>query len=85
MKCTVSGDIITFSTGKRISANHGIFGICADLIVSEGYDGGITNGHDGELLPIECDELSDMMIARWMAFKTKSGAAKDHENTHHQR
>ena len=62
----VDVDELVFSTGKRIYAHLGIIGIDSELIISEGYDGGID---DDEFTASERAELADYAIELWRQYK----------------
>lgn len=71
----LSRDLYRLSTGRTISANHGLISISTqrdpqsteDFEVCEGYDGPV---HDlTEWTRDEVMELADFMIAQWQALK----------------
>jgi hypothetical protein len=61
-------DEIIFDSGRRVYANNGIVGLAPDLMVSEGYDGGID---DDRWTAAERAELADMMIDLWTQYRKK--------------
>ena len=74
----IKGDTVTFSSGRTRYANNGIIGLCPDLTVSEGYDGGFpiesyewNKPDENDLTKEDCIELADFMIAQWQKFRDK--------------
>lgn len=68
-------DNITLSTGRTISANCGIVGIDPYGEVFGGFDDGIRGASQfdrdaDKFTAEERSELADLIIARWVAFKT---------------
>ncbi len=85
----IEGDIVTFSTGKKVDVNCGIIGLSPDLDVSAGYDNGWFNADpfywDDDkanpqssryLTPDEQIELADYMVQQWLRFKERAIAEK---------
>ncbi len=66
-------NLYTLSSGRRVYANHGIFGLGHDgagidgALLTEGYDGPVFDADDWT--PDERAEVADEMIRRWTAFK----------------
>ncbi len=68
---------VHLKSGRTVYANKGIFGLDADLAVSQGYDGMIgwpqlafdePNPETG-LITADMREIADMMIDRWRRFQ----------------
>lgn len=80
MTCQLDGkNKVHFSTGVEIYTHNGIVGIDEALGVTHGYDGSINLWPDEDYVdgrafssPVECIELADMMIARWMAYRKRA-------------
>lgn len=77
----IDGEVLVFSTGKRIYANRGIIGLSEEIIsdeydlFAEGYDGMVYRNYtsvDGErvstLTNEEKIELAEYMIGLWTKF-----------------
>lgn len=64
---------LVFSSGHRLYAHANIIGLGPGNDVHDGYDGTISwpqeEWEKGELSREDMLELTDMMIARWQAFK----------------
>jgi hypothetical protein len=58
------GDRIIFDAGK-VWHSEGVIGLSPDLMLYEGYDQKAAV----DLNAAQRDELADLMIARWTAFK----------------
>jgi hypothetical protein len=66
----------TLSSGRRIYANRGIFGLCEEMRLHEGYDGAVytdvgagewrdPTDDDAPLTKPERDEIAGFMVERW--------------------
>lgn len=64
MKYDPKREEYVFDTGKTFHANCGTIGIDNDLVISEGYDGGL----DEDLTDGEKIELANYMIDLWLKF-----------------
>jgi len=62
----LKNDILKFSTGRELYANHGIIGINSALGIFEGYDDDV---YDDVWLKEEKIELADYMISLWSKYK----------------
>lgn len=73
------------STGRKVYANAGFFGINSQLEVGEGYDSGedfdaYDSTSEGYWTVAERKELADYMISLWTAFRdSQSDAGAKHE------
>ena len=70
---------IVLSSGRVLRPNGGFVGINSEMAVCEGYDGGIDveedwSAYGGEKpwTAAEQVEFADIMIQRWMEWKTRA-------------
>ena len=73
------GDQLIFPSGREVRAHGGVIGICRDLGISHGWDGGfdwvsVDERHSqsiSSLTDADMLALADLMISRWTRFKAE--------------
>jgi hypothetical protein len=67
------------TTGRRVYANNGIWGLTPDLELTDGYDS-YAHHEDATLAMAERAELADHMIARWQLWKVAPPKPRDDDD-----
>ena len=70
---TYEKDRLILSTGRKLYASWGVFGISPDLIARHGFDGDVDTADD-KLTPEERKELADYVIDLWQKYQNADTA-----------
>lgn len=91
----IDRDMYRLSSGRKVTANHGLISLAADFAapfgygadapfagfeIGEGYDGHLSVDYEGdEWTAEELEELADFMVEQWQLFRSAICKAKAHD------